>query len=50
MRVVYGIVVETSGLSNKVPDEISAGKQDGRDKNDTLVEVVGFWPLKELTI
>jgi hypothetical protein len=47
--VVYGVVVETSGLPNEVLDETSAGKQDGQDKNDALVEVTGFWPLKELT-
>jgi hypothetical protein len=42
IRVVYGVAAKASGLPNKVPDEISAGKQDGWDKNDAMVEAVGF--------
>lgn len=49
IKVVKSAASEGSGLAKKVLDETSAGKQDGQDKNDALVEVTGFWPLKELT-
>lgn len=50
IKVAESAASEGSGLAKKVLDEISADKQVGQDKNDTVVKVIVFSSLKELTI
>ena len=50
IKVAESTASEGSSLAKKVLDEISADKQVGQDKNDTVVKVIVFSSLKELTI
>lgn len=50
IKVAESAASEGSSLAKKVLDEISADKQVGQDKNDTVVKVIVFSSLKELTI
>jgi hypothetical protein len=50
IKVAESAASEGFSLAKKVLDEISADKQIGQDKNDTVVKVIVFSSLKELTI